>query len=125
GPLPDRTKLAPLDVQELSREPGEGYTRVALSFASHLTDQPADRVPAHLYLPDGASATEPRPAMLVLHQTAAGGKQDVGPEKIPQNRGLAAELARRGYVVLAPDYPSFGEYEFDFPAEFAAGRYAS
>ncbi len=63
--------------------------------------------------------------MLVLHQTADGGKADVGPVTIPNNRGLAAELARRGYVVLAPDYPSFGEYQFDFPAEFQSGRYVS
>lgn len=125
GPLPDRTKLAPLDVQETKREAGEGYERKTLTFAAHLADAPVDRVPAHLYLPEGFDEAKPRAAMLVLHQTSAAGKHDVGPETIPQNRGLAAELARRGYVVLAPDYPSFGEYKFDFAAEFRAGRYTS
>lgn len=125
GLLPDRTKIAPLDVQESQREDGEGYTRVTLSFAAHLKDAPVDRVPAHLYLPSGVDAAKPRPAMLVLHQTHPRGKHDVGSETIAENRGLAAELARRGYVVLAPDYPSFGEYKFDFAAEFKAGRYVS
>lgn len=125
GPLPDRTKLAPLDLQESKQEAGEGYVRKTLSFAAHLEGAPVDRVPAHLYLPEGFDAATPRAAMLVLHQTSAAGKHDVGPETIAQNRGLAAELARRGYVVLAPDYPSFGDYKFDFGAEFRAGRYAS
>ena len=31
------------------------------------------------------------------------------------------ELARRGYVVLAPDYPSFGDYAYDFGTD----RYSS
>ncbi|MEX2186023.1 MAG: alpha/beta fold hydrolase [Pirellulales bacterium] len=125
GQLPDRSKLAPLDVRQTLEEPGEGYTRLTISFAAHLTEAPADRVPAHLYLPTGFDEAKPRAAMLVLHQTSARGKHDVGPETIPDNRGLAAELARRGYVVLAPDYPSFGDYKFDFAAEVRAGRYAS
>jgi dienelactone hydrolase len=125
GPLPDRSKVAPLDIKETKQEPGEGYTRKTISFAAHLKDAPVDRVPAHLYLPEGFDEAKPRAAMLVLHQTSPAGKHDVGPETIAENRGLAAELARRGYVVLAPDYPSFGDYKFDFAAEFRAGRYAS
>lgn len=33
------------------------------------------------------------------------------------------ELARRGFIVLAPDYPSFGEHTYDFAAhpEYASG----
>ena len=27
------------------------------------------------------------------------------------------QLAERGYVTLAPDYPSFGEYKYDFYAK--------
>ena len=30
---------------------------------------------------------------------------------------LVCELAKRGYVVLVPDYPSFGDYEYDFKAD--------
>src|SRR5690606_33790308 len=30
------------------------------------------------------------------------------------NLHYALHLAQRGYITLAPDYPSFGEYEYDF-----------
>ena len=34
------------------------------------------------------------------------------------NRQYAVELAQRGYVTLAPDYPTFGDYKVDFdPAD--------
>lgn len=59
--------------------------------------------------------------MLALHQTIPIGKRDVGEEGKP-NRAYGLELAQRGYVVLAPDYPSFGDYPYDFTAdEFASG----
>ena len=29
----------------------------------------------------------------------------------------ARHLAERGFVTLAPDYPSFGDYPYQFPAE--------
>jgi acetyl esterase/lipase len=38
------------------------------------------------------------------------------------NRGYGLELAERGYVVLAPDYPSFGDLA---NYDFAADRYTS
>jgi predicted dienelactone hydrolase len=31
------------------------------------------------------------------------------------NLHYALHLAQRGYITLAPDYPSFGEYAYDFP----------
>src|SRR6185436_13958736 len=33
------------------------------------------------------------------------------------NLSYGLELAQRGYVVLAPDYPSFGDYQYDFDAD--------
>ena len=37
-------------------------------------------------------------------------------------RAYGRELAKRGYVVLAPDYPSFGDYPYDFSADaYASG----
>ena len=51
--------------------------------------------------------------MLCLHPTWRTGKDEqVGIDARP-NRAIGAELAERGYVVLAPDYPNFGEYEVD------------
>jgi dienelactone hydrolase len=68
---------------------------------------------------------EKRPAILVLHQTSPQGKLNVGPETNKPNLASAAELVRRGYVVLAPDYPSFGDYKYDFAAMYARGRFGS
>jgi dienelactone hydrolase len=63
--------------------------------------------------------------MLALHQTHPLGKGDVDVEKGRTNRCYASELASRGYIVLAPDYPSFGDYKIDFAAMYKAGRFAS
>jgi acetyl esterase/lipase len=117
GPLPDRTVQCPLDVRELGREKLESYTRVALTYAV----EPGSRVAAHLYLPDQPRRQPRAPAMLALHQTAERGKWDVGLDGQP-DRAYAHELASRGYVVLAPDYPSFGDLA-DY--DFAGDRYVS
>jgi len=116
GPLPDRDKLPPLTAKTLKSEALEGCDRLTIE----LTVAPGQIVPAHLYLPHDKPG-EKRPAMLALHQTIPIGKRDVGEEGKP-NRAYALELAQRGYVVLAPDYPSFGDYPYDFAAdEFASG----
>ncbi len=116
GPLPDLSKQPPLDVRidERATLQGEGYTRLTLSYAVDEND----RVPAYLYLPVGRPNDERRPGILALHPTGPMGKgivDDAGPKP---NRGYGRELAQRGYVVLAPDYPSFGDYKaYDFNAD--------
>ena len=125
GSLPERQKLPPLDVRQLKREELDGFVRLTIDFASHLPDEPVDRVPAHLYLPAEIKPSEKRPAMLVLHQTSPQGKLNVGPQTNKPNLASAAELVRRGYVVLAPDYPSFGDYKYDFAAMYARGKFGS
>lgn len=118
GPLPDRSRLAPLDVQVLETFAGEGFTRLTLTFAA----DEKDRVPAHLYLPEGRPRGQRLPAMLALHPTGPLGKGIVAGLGERPNRAYALELALRGYVVLAPDYPSFGDYAYDFQADaFASG----
>ena len=112
GKLPDRADLPPLDVRVSAEEKFDGYTRLTLSFLSEGTD----RVPADLYLPTSTEGGGRRPALLALHQTSPRGRRDLsgdGAAKNP-NMGYAPELARRGYVVLCPDYPSFGDYRYDF-----------
>ena len=38
----------------------------------------------------------------------------------------ALELAQRGYITLSPDYPSFGEYAYDFDADdYTSGSQAA
>ncbi len=109
GPLPTRDRLPPLDVKVVEESKGENYRRLTLTFAAEA----GDRVPADLYLPVSPGLSGKRPAVLALHQTSAAGKRD-GEAKGHANLDYPRELARRGYVVLAPDYPSFGDYRYDF-----------
>jgi len=51
--------------------------------------------------------------MLCLHQTTAIGKGEPAGLGGKPNLRYAAELARRGYIALAPDYPGFGDYKID------------
>ena len=111
GPLPDRTHLPGLDMKVTESVRGEGFTRQTISFVGERTDH-EDRIPAYLFVPDHR-ATERVPAILALHPTSAVGKGEIAGAGKP-NRQYGLELARRGYVVLCPDYPSFGDYRYDF-----------
>jgi fermentation-respiration switch protein FrsA (DUF1100 family) len=109
GPLPDRSRLAPLDVNLVEETKGPLYIRRKLTFVA----EKGDRVPAYLLIPKGHDGK--LPAVLCLHQTTRAGKAElVVAGQGDANMHYAAELAERGYVTLAPDYPSFGEYRFDF-----------
>ena len=88
---------------------------------AYHTDSPTRRVHG---LPVSSRTPAGRvPAILCLHQTINIGKEE--PAGLGTNRDLqyALELARRGYVTLAPDYPSFGEYaeKFDPQAGYVSG----
>ncbi|MEZ6066051.1 MAG: alpha/beta fold hydrolase [Planctomycetaceae bacterium] len=110
GPLPPRTALLPFDPQLVADEVFDGYKRRTLSIVTE-GDQ---RLPCDLYLPDAATADAPRAAIIALHPTGPLGKRIVAGDGPRTNRQYAVELARRGYVVIAPDYPSFGDYACDF-----------
>ena len=58
-----------------------------------------------------------RPAVLCLHQTNSIGKGEPAGLGGSQNLHYALELAQRGYVTLAPDYPSFGEHAYEFRSD--------
>ena len=119
GGLPDRSQLPPLDLKIGESFQGEGYRRLTVTFAN-LFDE---RVTAYLYVPDGLKPGERRPGALALQSTGMPGKEIVdgrGPRGASRAYGM--ELAKRGYVVIAPDYPSFGEQK-DY--DFAKSRYDS
>jgi dienelactone hydrolase len=107
GPLPGPDQRVPLDVKVESEDRTPKYVRRKLSFASF----PGERVPAWLLLPtDGRPK---HPAVLALHQTSSHGKNEPVDLGGASNLHYGSELAERGYVVLAPDYPGFGEHQID------------
>ncbi len=120
GPLPRPAVPVPLDVSVRSET---NLGRIVRRKIDYHTDSAASRVSAWLFVP-ATNPPERRPAILCLHQTVAIGKDE--PAGLGKNPNLryALELAQRGYVTLAPDYPSFGEYAYDFdPAKtgYASG----
>jgi pimeloyl-ACP methyl ester carboxylesterase len=117
GPLPSRDQLPPLDIQVADNHETDKYVRFTLTFAS----EPGDRTAALLFVPRDVSPDKPRPGIVALHPTGVLGKwiiDDQGRSTMHYGR----ELAERGYVVIAPDYPAFGDYR-DY--SFAIDRYQS
>jgi dienelactone hydrolase len=118
GTLPDRSKLPPPEVKVLERVEREGFVRLSITFQA----EEDDRAAAYLLLPKDRPNGRRVPAILALHQTTVLGKKEVAGEGGAPNLAYARELAQRGYVVLAPDYPSFGDYPYDFrKSKFASG----
>src|SRR5882724_7489545 len=111
GPLPRGTRLKPeVIVLEETRLPK--FVRRKITYLS----EKQDRVSAYLFIPSPLipSPHEGKlPAMLCLHQTTRIGKAEPAGLGGNSNLAYAAELAERGYVTLAPDYPNFGDYVFD------------
>ncbi len=101
GPLPKQPEAPPPVVTQSETADGGLLRR-------HLT---IDGVPAWLLLPAGPAKR--RRAVLCLHQTTKIGKDEPAGLGGKPNLHYARELALRGYVTLAPDYPGYGEYQVD------------
>jgi dienelactone hydrolase len=120
GALPHPANAVPLEMRVIEEHRDEGYIRRKIAYH---TDDSQSVVKAWLLLPmekSGESLVR-GPAMLCLHQTTSHGKNSPVGLSDRSTMHFAAELARRGFVTLSPDYPSFGEY----PYEFKDGRYRS
>jgi dienelactone hydrolase len=107
GPLPGRDKRVPLEIRIEKEEDAGSHIRRKLSYQS----APGERVPAWLLLPK--KLRRGAPAMLVLHQTTSAGKDEAIGLSGKPTLYLGKELVERGYVVLAPDYPTLGEHQTD------------
>jgi dienelactone hydrolase len=113
GPLPRPAKPVALDVKIVEEHEENGLIRRKLTYHTDRTDQ---RVNAWLLMP-AESNSQRGPAILCLHQTTPSGKDSpVGLADRPTLH-YALELAKRGYVTLTPDYPSLGEYKYDFDTD--------
>ena len=111
GKLPKMSGLPPLDIHITDSLKENTYTRYTINF----TVAENEKLPAYLYIPVQKAPSKKLPAMLVLHGTDALGKRVVDGQGDKPNRAHAKELAQRGYIVIAPDYPSFGDLEdYDF-----------
>lgn len=119
GALPDASRWTPLDTYVVSEEQTAQYVRRKVRF----TSEPGDRVPAWVLIPNDLPKGGKAPAMLCLHQTTGIGKDEPAGLGGLKSLHYAHELAERGYVCIVPDYPSFGEYPYDFKKEGA--HYAS
>lgn len=106
GPLPTHAR-GDLAVEVLEEVEFPLYTRKKITFQS----EPGDRAPAYLLIPK--NILEKAPAMLALHQTYQQGKEEPVGKSGLLNLKYGQELAERGYVVIAPDYPGFGDYLID------------
>lgn len=109
GTLPGSQSRVPLEVRIDDVQATGKYLRIKLSYAADHNS----RVPAYLLVPNTLQA--PAPAMLCLHPTnfELGKAQICGMGGKP-SRFYAHELAELGFICLAPDYPSFGDYKYDF-----------
>jgi len=111
GKLPGSAKRCPLDLKVEEEVELDTYVRRLVTYAS----EPGGRVPAYLLIPkDVLAGKRKTPAVLCLHGTdnVVGHGIVVGLGARP-NRGYAMELAKRGYVTLAPNYPLLAKYQPD------------
>ncbi|MCF3108737.1 alpha/beta fold hydrolase [Niabella sp. CC-SYL272] len=112
GPLPRLKNHPPFNTLVLDSVMESTYTRYTIKF----TVEKGEALPALLYVPAGYTTGGRAPAVIALHGTDRLGKLSVAGQSALANRDYAKKLAERGYVVLAPDYPSFGDlvnYDFD------------
>jgi hypothetical protein len=115
GSLPGPEKRCLLDMKIDEEVDCGSYLRRSITYAS----EPGSRVPAYLLIPKKALRGEVKrvSAVLCLHGTdnVVGNGVVVGLGSRP-NRSYANELAERGYVTLAPNYPLLAKYQPDIKA---------
>lgn len=115
GKLPGKEKRCPLDMKVEEEVDCGKYVRKLITYAS----EPGSRVPAYLCIPKTLLESKDKKvhAILCLHGTdnVVGHGVVVGIGGKP-NRQYASELAERGYVTLAPNYPLLAKYQPDVNA---------
>lgn len=115
GKLPGAEKKCDLDVKIEDEADCGTYIRRLITYAS----EPGSRCPAYLCIPKKVleNKDQQAAAVLCLHGTdnVVGHGVVVGLGGRP-NRQYASELAERGYVTLAPNYPMLAKYYPDIKA---------
>jgi len=107
GSLPGAEKRCPLDPQVTEEVDCGDYVRRSVSYAS----EPGSTVPAYLLIPKNVLTQSMKaPAVLALHQTHPAGQKVVVGLGNSTNDEYGVELAKRGFVVLAPPYTMLANY---------------
>ena len=120
GPVPDVNSKVPLQPVTLESASVDGISRQKIKYQTEA----GDVVHAFLFVPH-IRPGEKRAAILCLHQTIEIGKEEPAGLGGSPNLHYALHLAKRGYVTLAPDYPSFGQHKYDFKSAASQARYQS
>ena len=118
GQLPDRparSSLEDFDIRVVNSQVRGRYTKKTISFEVAK----GEVVHAFLYEPLNKKPGEKRPGVVGMHPTGQAGKGCF--ESWPLCN-FPIELAMLGYVVIVPDYPSFGDSQ---PYDFDSDRYGS
>lgn len=102
GRRPDHV---PMDVEVLERVQMPGYVREKIIFNPDAFSS----VPAYVLIPDGASSSNKRPAVLCAHGHGIGKDTLVGVKEPEYQKQFAVALALQGFVTIAPDWRGFGE----------------
>ncbi|QDU81102.1 Alpha/beta hydrolase family protein [Polystyrenella longa] len=117
GPLPLPEIPVPLELTVLEETTVDGILRQKIAYHTESLERKV-----HAYLFRQAEVPGLTAAVLCLHQTTGIGKEEPVGMGTKPNLHYAFHLAKRGYVTLAPDYPTFGEYQIDLTTE---NRYQS
>ncbi len=113
GRLPGDEKRCPFEMRVDEEVDCGKYVRRLISFAP----EPKCRLPAYVCIPKAVlQAGTKAHAVLCLHGTdnVVGHGVVVGLGR--ENRNYASELAERGYVTIAPNYPLLAKYQPDIKA---------
>lgn len=109
GPMPPTCPLEPTVLQTVDCGT---YRQITVEYAV----EPKERIRSFLLMPKGGNRKTP--AIFAHHQhnrEFQWGKSEVVGLAGDPNQAYAAELAERGYVVLAPDALAFEERNWSFP----------
>jgi dienelactone hydrolase len=109
-PFPRNTRA----IEMIETIEGEAYVRTKLCYL--VGDQ--EEIRAHLFVPTTGKKGKGYPAILAMHQMNDYGKDEVAGLFGCKDYAYGHELAARGYVVLAPDYLTFGERVFPGKQQF-------
>lgn len=108
GPTPQKV---PLNALVTGRVEQEGFEQLKVEYDVEV----GERISAYVLLPENVSRA---PAVFCHHQHASNfeiGKSEIVGHAGDADQAIGPELARLGYVVLAPDAIAFEERNWSFP----------